>query len=86
MLKLIMAGAIAIPTVTTATVAATGIAWVDVRDGNDRIVVPVPLLVAEVAASFLPKPAIRNQMGEAVWPTAPTRSSCASKIATSRSW
>ena len=65
MLKLIVAGAIAIPTVTTVTVAATGIAWVDVRDGGDRIVVPVPLLLAEVAASFVPKPALRNHMGDA---------------------
>ena len=65
MMKLLLAGAVAIPTVTTATVAATGIAWVDVRDGNDRIVVPVPLLLAEVAASFVPKPTVREHMGEA---------------------
>ena len=65
MIKLLVAGAIAVPTVTTATVAATGIAWVDVRDGSDRIVVPVPLLLAEVAASFVPKPAVREHRGEA---------------------
>jgi hypothetical protein len=54
MLKLLAAGAIAIPAVAAATVAATGVAWVDVKEGGrhgHRIVVPVPLLVAEAAAS-----------------------------------
>jgi hypothetical protein len=68
MLKLILAGAAAMPIAAGATVAATGIAWVDVREGGPngtRIVVPVPLLAAEVAASVVPIPDIREEMGEA---------------------
>jgi hypothetical protein len=59
MLKLILAGAAAMPLAAGATVAATGIAWVDVREGGPRgthVVVPVPLLAAEVAAAFVPVP------------------------------
>lgn len=62
MLKLLAAGAIAIPAVAAATVAATGVAWVDVKEGGrhgHRIVVPVPLLVAEAAAAFVPRHEIR---------------------------
>lgn len=62
MLKLIAAGAIAIPAVAAATVAATGVAWVDVREGGregHRIVIPVPLVVAEAAAAFVPRHEIR---------------------------
>jgi hypothetical protein len=68
MLKLILAGAAAMPLAAGATVAATGVAWVDVREGGPngtRIVVPVPLLAAEVAAAFVPIPDIRAEMGEA---------------------
>jgi hypothetical protein len=65
MLKLILAGAAALPIAATGTVAATGIAWVDVRDGGangTRIVVPVPLVAAEVAAAFVPMPDLRMKM------------------------
>ena len=68
MLKLVLAGAIAIPAAATATVAATGVAWVDVQEGGrdgHRIVVPVPLLLAETAVAFVPKHEIRVHMGEA---------------------
>jgi hypothetical protein len=65
MLKLILAGAAALPIAATGTVAATGIAWVDVRDGGangTRIVLPVPLVAAEIAASFIPTPDLRMEM------------------------
>lgn len=65
MLKLILAGAAAMPIAAGATVAATGIAWVDVREGGPngtRIVLPVPLLAAEMAAAFAPIPDIRAEM------------------------
>ena len=68
MLKLILAGAAAMPLAAGATVAATGVAWVDVREGGPsgtRIVVPVPLLAAELAASFVPMPDLQHEMGEA---------------------
>ena len=68
MLKLILSGAAAMPLAAGATVAATGVAWVDVREGGPngtRIVVPVPLLAAEMAATFAPMPDIRSEMGEA---------------------
>jgi hypothetical protein len=62
MLKLVAAGAIAIPAMAAAAVAATGVAWVDVKEGGGqghRIVVPVPLLLAEAAAHFVPRPEVR---------------------------
>lgn len=68
MLKLILATAAAMPIAAGATVAATGIAWVDVREGGPngtRIVVPVPLLAAEVVSAFAPIPDIAGEMGEA---------------------
>jgi hypothetical protein len=68
MLKLILASAAAMPLAAGATVAATGIAWVDVREGGPNgthIVVPVPLLAAEVASAFVPIPDLRHEMGEA---------------------
>lgn len=70
MLKLILAGAAALPIAATGTVAATGVAWVDVRDGGPngtRIVLPVPLVAAEIAAAFIPTPDLRMKMdGEAL--------------------
>jgi hypothetical protein len=70
MLKLILAGAAALPIAATGTVAATGVAWVDVREGGPngtRIVVPVPLVAAEIAAAFIPTPDLRMKMdGEAL--------------------
>lgn len=68
MLKLILASAAAMPLAAGATVAATGVAWVDVREGGPngtRIVLPVPLIAAEVAASFAPIPDLHAEMGEA---------------------
>jgi hypothetical protein len=65
MLKLILAGAAALPIAATGTVAATGVAWVDVREGGPngtRIVVPVPLVAAEIAAAFIPTPDLRMKM------------------------
>jgi hypothetical protein len=62
MLKLILAGAAALPIAATGTVAATGVAWVDVREGGangTRIVLPVPLVAAELAAAFIPTPDLR---------------------------
>jgi hypothetical protein len=67
--KLLLAGAVGVPAVATATVAATGVAWVDVREGGQggqHIVVPVPLLAAELAASFVPEKELAHEMGEAL--------------------
>lgn len=66
--KVLLAGAIGVPVATTATVAVTGVAWVDVREGGrdgHHIVVPVPLLLAEVAASFVPERELNLHLGEA---------------------
>lgn len=66
--KVLLAGVIAVPVATTATVAATGVAWIDVREGGrdgHRIVVPVPLLLAETAASFVPQKELNLELGEA---------------------
>lgn len=56
MLKIIAAGALALPVVAAAGVAATGVVVVDVREGGggQRIVVPVPLVLAQAAAAFVP--------------------------------
>jgi hypothetical protein len=65
MLKLILAGAVAVPVAGAGVVAATGVAWVDVREGGGggtRIVLPVPLALAETAAAFVPEP-IRDAAG-----------------------
>jgi hypothetical protein len=65
MLKLILAGAAALPIAATGTVRGHGVAWVDVREGGangTRIVVPVPLVAAEVAAAFIPTPDLRMKM------------------------
>jgi hypothetical protein len=67
--KLLLAGAVGVPAAATATVAATGVAWVDVREGGQeghRVVVPVPLLLAEVAAAFVPEKPLAREMGEAL--------------------
>jgi hypothetical protein len=68
MLKMILAGAVAVPMAGAGVVAATGVAWVDVREGGrdgHRIVVPVPLALAQTAAAFVPPAAQRVQLGEA---------------------
>ena len=57
MLKLILAGAVAVPVAGAGVVAATGVAWVDVREGGrdgTHIVLPVPLALAQTAAAFVP--------------------------------
>lgn len=65
LLKIMLASAAAMPLAAGATVAATGVAWVDVREGGPNgthIVVPVPLMVAEVAASFAPIPDVNAEI------------------------
>jgi hypothetical protein len=65
--KVLLAGAIAIPAATTATVAATGVAWIDVKEGGPeghRFVLPVPLVLAEIAASFVPEKELDLKLGE----------------------
>ena len=56
MLKLILAGAVAVPVATAGAVAATGVVVVDVRQPQDgmRLVIPVPLALAQTAAAFVP--------------------------------
>ena len=66
MLKLILAGAIAVPVAGAGVVAATGVAWVDVKEGGrngTHIVLPVPLALAQVAASFAPAHAMHPHLG-----------------------
>ena len=56
--KVLLAAAIGVPVATTATVAATGVAWIDVKEGGPdghRIVLPVPLLLAQTAVAFIPQ-------------------------------
>lgn len=68
MLMKIGAALAAIPAALLAGVAATGVAVVDVRDsspGGHHIVVPVPLVAAQVAAGFVPREARRLDVGEA---------------------
>jgi hypothetical protein len=56
MIKLVLAGALAVPVAAAGTVAATGVVVVDVRDAraNRHLVIPVPLAVAQAAAAFVP--------------------------------
>jgi hypothetical protein len=68
MLKLILAGAVAVPVAGAGVVAATGVAWVDVKEGGRdgmHIVVPVPLALAQTAAAFVPEPKQHIRLGEA---------------------
>jgi hypothetical protein len=58
MLKLILAGAVAVPVAGAGVVAATGVAWVDVKEGGrggTHIILPVPLVLAQTAAAFVPE-------------------------------
>lgn len=57
MLKMILIGAVAVPTIAAGAVAATGVVVVDVQEkaGGHHIVVPVPLAVAQAAAAFVPE-------------------------------
>ena len=65
MLKMLLIGAVAVPTIAAGSVAATGVVVVDVRErsGGSHIVVPVPLGLAQVAAAFVPEEKMRLQMG-----------------------
>jgi len=68
MLKLILAGAVAVPVAGAGVVAATGVAWVDVREGGrdgTRIVLPVPLALVQTAAAFVPDQKQHLRIGEA---------------------
>jgi hypothetical protein len=65
--KVLLAGAIAVPTAATATVALTGVALVDVKEGGadgHRFLIPVPLILAEAAASFVPEKDLDVDLGE----------------------
>jgi len=64
-MKLVLAGAVAIPVLTVGTVAVTGVAVVDVqeRKGGHHIVVPVPLALAQLAAAFVPERKTRVHLG-----------------------
>jgi hypothetical protein len=58
----------AVPAALLTGVAATGVAVVDVRDGGPaghHLVVPVPLVAAQLAAGFVPKSARKLDVGEA---------------------
>jgi hypothetical protein len=65
MLKLVLAGAVAVPMAAAGAVAATGVVVVDVREARDghRIVVPVPLALAQAAAVFVPDRQTRIDLG-----------------------
>ena len=65
MLKMLLIGAVAVPTIAAGSVAATGVVVVDVREakGGSHIVVPVPLALAQVAAAFVPEEKMRLHMG-----------------------
>ncbi|MGE0453963.1 MAG: hypothetical protein AB7O37_11430 [Vicinamibacteria bacterium] len=68
LLKALLIGSVAVPVAVGGVVAATGVAVVDVREsgpGGTRIVVPVPLVLAQVAAGFVPQHKARLEMGEA---------------------
>jgi hypothetical protein len=56
MIKLLLAGVVAVPVVAAGAVAATGVVVVDVKEARNgrHIVVPVPLALAQAAAAFVP--------------------------------
>jgi len=65
MLKLLLAGAVAVPVATVGAVAATGVVVVDVREGRggQHLVIPIPLAAAQVAAAFVPERDTRLHLG-----------------------
>jgi hypothetical protein len=68
MLKILLAGAVAVPIAGAGVVAGTGVAWVDVKEGGangTRIVLPVPLVLAQTAAAFVPVHKAKVEMGRA---------------------
>src|SRR6185295_8242762 len=64
-LKILLAGAVAVPVAAAATVAATGVVVVDVQEprGGHHLVIPVPLAVAQAAAMFVPPSKARLHLG-----------------------
>jgi hypothetical protein len=64
MLKMVLIGAVAVPAIAAGSVAATGVVVVDVREprNGQHIVVPVPLALAQVAASFVPEEKTRLRL------------------------
>jgi len=64
-LKLVLAGAVAVPVATVGAVAATGVVVVDVREGRggQHLVIPIPLAAAQVAAAFVPERDTRLHLG-----------------------
>jgi hypothetical protein len=67
MLKILLAGAVAVPIAGAGVVAGTGVAWVDVKDPHEgmHIVVPVPLILAQTAAAFVPAHKAHVKLGKA---------------------
>lgn len=68
MLKMILASAVAVPMAGAGVVAATGVAWVDVKEGGKNgthIVLPVPLILAQTAAAFVPTHKAKVDLKEA---------------------
>ena len=65
MLKIVLAGAVAMPVAAAATIAATGVVVVDVQEprGGHHLVIPVPLAVAQAAAAFVPPQKTRVHLG-----------------------
>lgn len=61
MLKIVLAGVLAVPV----AVAATGVVVVDVQEprGGQHLVIPVPLAVAQAAAAFVPAQKTRVHLG-----------------------
>lgn len=61
MLKIVLAGVLAVPV----AVAATGVVVVDVQEprGGHHLVIPVPLAVAQAAAAFVPAQKTRVPLG-----------------------
>lgn len=64
MLKLLLAGAVAVPVAVGGAVAATGVVVVDVQEarGGSHIVVPVPLALAQIATAFVPEHKLRVRL------------------------
>jgi len=61
MLKIVLAGVLAVPV----AVAATGVVVVDVQEprGGRHLVIPVPLALAQAAAAFVPPQKTRVHLG-----------------------
>jgi hypothetical protein len=66
MIKMVLAGGLAVSTAAVATVAATGVMVVDVKErrGGHHVIVPVPLMLAQTAAAFVPENKTRVRLDE----------------------